>query len=440
MAGTATGTAESSGLPDRLAYLSADPIPYAEASLTATRYAYMTPETAQGVAQALITPVRTAWFAAPAMEAEAIQTATQVKERLFTATSEASATSVAEGVRISLMFNKGIPGRAQSYIQEGGISRFRVHQVWREAVGIARAQVRILPNTALGQGTAAAYSESQSIPEQVWQTHSVHGQATAEGAAEAVTNRIRILRAGLVGEAEIALAPTITKDGVRASYQFATTQAESDSVGINSILRRDPGLSLSADAETDYALMYLARGMKAYGTGEASTTGTPRFNNWKFLKGQAVVTGSVSLSGVLVTTQMGPASSVSTSATNSMPIITSWMTAEGGSSSEGIVSNQVLTYMTSALDADAHVSGDAKASNGVRVAGVPAEAVAEESIQPLRIVKLSNQLIEGQSLVFNLLYNINLEDTTRPPSKRRYVVPESHRVYTLANTDRRYAV
>jgi hypothetical protein len=396
------------------------------------------------------------------MEGEAQQSSMAVKKRygIGSGTAVSSSELPEESVtRISLMYGQTRPALARSNMREGSIIRFSVRQVWGEGKTSSSASVRALPNTALGYGTALSDATSDMEPQSVWQTHNVIGTSVTSSSTEALSSRVRIIRTGIYAEATGIIAPTVTKGGVRRSYFFGDIAAQSQSVAVNKVLRRDPGLSLTAMAQTDKATVYLKRGAKARQTAEAVTTGTPYFNNWKKVQAASSSNATITLSIVIVTPMAPKVMAVTSDSVGVCDIatvhmttdplvtqanaiginrVTSWQTGISIVDARLDTHAKVNTWMRSNVSATAMVAGDGIASKGVLMrAGVAAEA---ESIGvPIRILRVLGSTINAQSSLMDLLFNINLDANNRVPGNRRYTVVDSNRVYRIKGNDRRYA-
>jgi len=456
--GSAIGEAVSTSTLNRVAFLSAAEISYAEALMVSTRYAYMD---ARSVSEAVasIVPLRTAWFSAPAMEGGAQQSSTAVKKRYGVGSGIAVSSSELSATRISFMYGRGWPALARSNLREDDIILFSVRQVWGEGRTTSSASVRALPNTALGRGTMISDATSDMDAGSVWQTHNVTGVSTTGSSTEAISSRVRIIRIGMYAEATGIIAPTVTKGGVRRSYFFGDIAAQSQSVAINKVLRRDPGLSLTAMAQTDKATVYLKRGAKARQTAEAVTTGMPYSNNWKKVQAVSSSNATITLSIVIVTPMVPKVMTVTSDSVGVCDIATVHMTSDPLVVQANTVAiNRVISWQTGTLIADAlldtrtrvdtwmrseatasaMVDGSGIASKGVLMRAITL-AEAESTGVMIRIVSVLGSTLNAQGSLMDLLFNINLDVNNRVPGNRRYIVVDSNRVYHIKGNDRRYA-
>ena len=438
--GSAIGEAVSTGTLDRVAFLSAAEIPYAEAIMVSTRYAYLD---ARSVSEAVasIVPLRTAWFSAPTMEGEAQQSSMAVKKRygvgsgIAVSSSELPEESV---TRISLMYGQTRPALARSNMREGSIIRFSVRQVWGEGKTSSSASVRALPNTALGYGTALSDATSDMEPQSVWQTHNVIGTSVTSSSTEALSSRVRIIRTGIYAEATGIIAPTVTKGGVRRSYFFGDIAAQSQSVAVNKVLRRDPGLSLTAMAQTDKATVYLKRGAESRQTAEAVTIGMPYFNNWKRVQAVSSSNATVTMDGVVIVTPMVPKTMDASAESQAINRIVHWQTGTLNSVATTHAGSKVQTWMRSEVTASAMVDGSGIDSKGVLMRATTL-VEAESTAVMIRTVRVAGSTLNAQSSLMDLLFNINLDANAKVPDTRSYSVANSDRVYVISASNRRYA-
>lgn len=374
----------SSAIPDRLAFLNGEEQPYADMAVAATRYAYVS-ASALVTAEAPIEPVRTAWFEAPTISADAQTSAYSERWRLFFAQSEAWAeTSDADYRVYRRSFSRLTPAQARTWAAESHIRRTRVNQVYAASTAIARSRLRVLANTALGFGRSETDAATVADNLRVNTYHSARAQSLVGCELHVDTSRIRIIIGGMLSEAVAKAAPTITTATGRYSYNSGVGEAASDSVATSKVIRVFYSTTLVAESGTAVDSTFLVRGVKGSSAGEGE---------------------SYALSGSFtrhIASGKAPSVAATTSAFNRYrwsPMVPAPAFAEAwlyGDNSVAAYNNEVVAVALASAFADGYVergvtAPDALASAtsagiGVRAAGVVGEAsgVAVTSGAPLR--------------------------------------------------------
>ena len=113
-------------------------------------------------------------------------------------------------------------GSATTWIPRDGVRVIKTRLQKLTSTRTSTAEIRMLPNTIIGQGISTGISESGILAGYVAVQQSVTGSAYGKASSAAgVFSRIQLSQAVAEGTAEAAIGPTLIRNGVRYSYNHA---------------------------------------------------------------------------------------------------------------------------------------------------------------------------------------------------------------------------
>lgn len=458
--GDTEASADSLGTPTRLAFLQGDSQPFAATTLEAFMYASF-----EGVAypevEIDLQALRYTWGRLLPLEMHATSSAYAERWKIMESTIESgSETALSDDhvVRLRGFISRKTPGQARSWMAEAKLKRLRVHQVSARGDAVARSRTRILANTELGYGDSKPISATSIHPFAVYATRSFTGQSVGEMVAWVIPARIRVILGEMPGEAFASAEPTITRGGIRHSFNSGSGKAEATSAAVNTVFRRVLDQETHSFSWAEPAKTFTYHAMSAQGTSQAALEMKLRTNNWHIAKASSEATATLysiwqhyRWRGVEASS-VGEAHSLArglnyrtVESADVISLAESYAQGLGirpvmlGSVGEAALqlTSRVYSYATSNVDAAAGVEIVAHGRRGRLMTG-SFEATAETTANGLRDVWVDASNLEASGAVLKFLYLLNAGDPA--PDHRSVFIGEGDREIVLPSPDREYQV
>ncbi|MDT8895637.1 hypothetical protein RSO41_13345 [Halomonas sp. I1] len=206
---TAEPVAESSGVSERVTPAPGAPPAeaVAEATLSAERTAWMEPSTASAVSG-----IECAAYRARPVTAESVADAN-------------TSIDYESWWRASL---RALRTASLSWIAESRIERLSVRQRYAEARTVIRTRSSALANTKIGRGTMRPESFSGHVAGTLRLYRDHRGATYSSATGESVASRITVIKSGAIATAETHASPAVTRDGTTYRYADGPAVAVSD--------------------------------------------------------------------------------------------------------------------------------------------------------------------------------------------------------------------
>lgn len=460
--GTASVSAGTHAVADRLAYANGVGQARADTSANATRYAGFAAESSAG-ADTGMEATRYAHPSPVTCEGEASTAASFSAHRYVTGRAEVSAESTLADdavTRLAFAQSDTRPALARSWIAESHVELLRVRQRFVEIKIRCRAEVRALFGVALATGRTASTSEVVDDNLKINTYHDFRGSCEAVAESLSVPDRFRILSGAAMATAETHLAPTIIRDGVRYSYNEGVLNAGATIATQAYATRWFEAPTMTGETGWVEASYYRVRGMRGGLSATAETRVVARNNHWQWARGVGQSTAAIEADwqhyrwreaagvpavGAAETTAenirrrmvggLSMAGGATTRAENRVIRSALIAPARGAATSSGW--NWAYRYGRGQPVAMASITAKAHSRRG-RLMTAVAEAVASSSAEGLRTVWMSPQPAVSTASAMRFVFRVNVDGLA--PARRTIELPPGVRLLALPASTREYRV